>query len=222
MTYSVIIPTLNAEKHLVATIQSVRRFLSQAEVIVVDGQSTDGTRALAESLADHVYSSDRGRGIQMNEGARHAKGHILLFLHADTQLPFNAQCILDQSFEQGHVQIGTFGMRFDQSHWLLDFYAKFTHMDSLWTSFGDQCIVVRRSFYDVLEGFPDWKLFEDVRFLQEARRRTKIFSFPAEVTTSAIRFQKKGILTQQLRNGWFILQYLMGVSPDELSQKYSS
>jgi len=74
----------------------------------------------------------------------------------------------------------------------------------------------------MLGGFPNWPLFEDVRFLQEARKQTTIDTFPSCVTTSADRFVRKGIFLNQLKNGWLILQYLMGISPEILYQKYYS
>ena len=95
-----------------------------------------------------------------------------------------------------------------------------TSFDSLWTRFGDQCIVVRRSFFDKIARFPQWSLFEDVGFLQKARKITRIHSFPAKVITSAHKFRKNGFIRQQIYNGWLIVQYLMGVSPNKLYKKY--
>jgi len=71
-------------------------------------------------------------------------------------------------------------------------------------------------------GFPSWPLFEDVGFLQMARKQTKIYTFPSYVTTSAEKFIKKGILRQQIYNAWFLLQYLAGVSPETLYRRYQT
>ena len=219
--FSVIIPTFNEAHTLSKCIASVRASNKEVEIIVVDGNSHDQTLDIAQKENVIVCRSANGRGSQLNEGARCARGEILLFLHADTRLPSDAFAVLKRLFENPKVQIGTFSLAFDRNHWLLNFYARMTKFDSLWTRFGDQCIVTRKAFFASLNGFPHWPLFEDVRFLQEARKRTKIHSFSVKVTTSADKFLKNGYLRQQLRNGWLIVQYLMGVSPEILYKKYS-
>lgn len=221
MKYSIIIPTYYAQETLIRIISSTRRAFNNSEIIIVDGGSHDKTVSLAEACADEVVVSKKGRGIQMNKGVERATGDMLVFLHADTILPRNAEEILEAEFSSQQIQIGTFRMRFDKDHWLLNFYGKLTKFDSLWTRFGDQCIVMRRSFFDQIGGYPNWPLFEDVRLLQEARRQTRIYSFPGNVVTSASKYLENGILNQQLKNGWLILLYLLGVSPYVLSKKYS-
>lgn len=95
-----------------------------------------------------------------------------------------------------------------------------TRFDSIFTRFGDQGIVVRKEFFHAIGGFPDWPLLEDIHFLRLARKKTKIYSLPGKVTTSAQRFLKNGIVAQQIFNGYVILRYLLGQSPQELARKY--
>lgn len=220
--FSVIIPTYNAEKFLSQCIRSVRNAGDNCEIIVVDGASRDQTLEIACREGVTVFTAKKGRGGQLNAGAGLAGGDIFLFLHADTQLPEDAFSVLEEVFLHPEIQIGTFLMRFDREHCLLNFYSRMTKIDSLWTRFGDQCIVARKSFFDSLKGFPDWPLFEDVCFLERARKLTKIHSFPACVTTSSQRFIQNGILRQQIKNAWLMLQYLLGVPPATLSEKYDA
>lgn len=217
---SVIIPTWNEENQVVPCIRSVRLALPDAEVVVVDGGSHDRTVPQARGEGVKVIQSARGRGIQMRVGAQMASGGILLFLHADTLLPEGAQVVLKEWFIRREVQIAKFALRFDASHWLLNFYSQFTRWDSLWTTFGDQGLAIRKDFYESLGGFPPWPLFEDVYLLQQARKRTQIHCLPLCVTTSARRFLKEGIVRQQWRNARMILMYLCCVSPQELYAKY--
>jgi len=98
--------------------------------------------------------------------------------------------------------------------------AWFSRFDSVFTRFGDQGIVVRRPFYEQLGGFPPWPLFEDVEFLRRARRLTRGWSFPADVTTSARRFRRHGVLRQQLQNTRLLLRFLAGTSPERLAAEY--
>jgi len=203
-------------------INAIRAAQGDVEIIVVDGGSEDQTVSIATKENVMIGRSKAGRGVQLNSGATLASGDVFVFLHADTRLPADAFRVLRNRFENPQVQIGTFAMRFDQHHWLLDFYARMTKVDSLWTSFGDQGIVTRKPFFHLLGGFPNWPLFEDVRFLQEARKQTTVDTFPACVTTSADRFVRKGIFLNQIKNGWLIAQYLMGIPPEILYQKYYS
>lgn len=128
--------------------------------------------------------------------------------------------VLNDFFSNPKVMIGTFRLRFDSDNWFLKLCGYFTRFDSLLTRFGDQGIVVRRSLFDELGGFPEWPLFEDVDFLRKARRKTKIYSFPLEVLTSARKFKKNGPIRQQIKNGILILKYLAGVTPEKLAKEY--
>ncbi len=218
--YSVIIPTLNEEVNIASCITRLHSLNSRLQVIVVDGGSHDQTPSMAEQTGAQVVRSEPGRGIQCNHGAKHATAPILVFLHADTRLPENAFKILDGSFSDPRVQIGSFRLRFDYDHWFLRLSGYLTRFDSILTRFGDQGIVVRRSFFDELGGFPDWPLFEDVDFFCRARRKAKIHSFRSEVITSARKFKENGPIRQQVRNGILVFKYLVGISPSQLAKEY--
>ncbi len=218
--YSVIIPTLNEAENIAGCIDRIRTFNSSVQIIVADGGSGDQTARIAEKAGAQVVLSQPGRGIQCNCGAKNAKGSILIFLHADTCLPHEAFVVLNNIFSDSKIQIGTFRLRFDSDNWFLKLCGYLTRFDSLLTRFGDQCIVVRRNFFDELGGFPEWPLFEDVDFLRQARKKTRIHSFPAKVITSARKFKKNGPIRQQIRNGILILKYLAGVSPGKLAKEY--
>ena len=220
--FSVIIPAFNAGGSLAKCIASIRSAEGDMEIIVVDGGSDDQTRIIAQVEKTVVCHTEKNRGMQLNLGARTATGNVLIFLHADTQLPSNAFEVIRDKFQDPRVQVGTFMMRFDDGHWLLNLYSSLTRFDSLWTSFGDQGIVTRGYLFKSLGGFSEWPLFEDVDFLRKVREKTKVYSLPAEVTTSADKFLKQGIVKHQLCNGALILKYLVGVSPEKLYRQYYS
>jgi rSAM/selenodomain-associated transferase 2 len=224
VSFSVIIPALNEAEHIASCVRHVQELArcdgSRAEVIVADGGSQDRTAELAWEAGARVVAAPRGRGPQCNAGAAVANGAIFVFLHADTVLPEGAFFLLSGELAMPTVRAGTFRLRFDEPHWLFRIYAAFSRLDSVFTTFGDQCIVVRRELFEQVGGFPEWPLFEDVAFLQAVRRATRVRSFPSAVTTSARRFHREGVLRQSLRNGWYVLQYLMGASPQELAAKY--
>ena len=217
---SVVIPALNEAANLPATLVRVRDALPGAELIVADGGSRDATVAVARGHGAHIVTTPAGRGVQLAAGAAAARGDLLLFLHADTLLPPNAGAILATWFARADVRIGTFRLAFDDGGAFLRACAWCSRFDSVFTRFGDQGIAVRREFYAELGGFPAWPLFEDVELLRRARRVTRVWSFPACVTTSARRFRAHGALRQQWLNTRLLLLFLSGTSPEKLAAVY--
>lgn len=216
----VIIPALNEANGIAAAIAAVRRSLPGNSICVVDGGSADATVALARAAGADVITSERGRGVQCHAGAQRTFAEWLLFLHADTHLPDDAAPALREYLRRADAAIATFRLRFDRETPFLRACAWLTRFDSVFTRFGDQGILVRRSFYQALGGFPAWPLFEDVELLGRARRHSAVHSLPAKVTTSSRRFRAHGHLRQQLRNTALLLRFLCGASPHALARKY--
>ncbi|WP_322816307.1 TIGR04283 family arsenosugar biosynthesis glycosyltransferase [Chloroflexus sp.] len=217
---SVIIPALNEAAQITTCIQAVRQIDPTVEVIVTDGGSEDDTPRLARAAGAKVINAPRGRGLQLNAGAALAGGDLLVFLHADTRLPANAFTLLQAMFADPQVQIAKFCLSFDDPDWLLALAARLMWFDSLLTSYGDQCMVLRRNLFEALGGFPDWPLLEDVELFRRARAVTRVHVVPAQVVTSARRFRANGIVRQLLHDFWLWLQYLVGVSPYEIARQY--
>lgn len=224
MSFSVIIPARNEQERVGACVANVREVAAEdgadVEVIVVDGGSDDQTADRAAAAGSRVVEAAPGRGAQCNAGAGVARGEVLLFLHADTLLPAGAFRLLTAEMARPAIAAGTFRLGFDERHWLFSIYAAFSRFDSVLTTFGDQCIIVRHELFERIGGFPDWPLFEDVALLQRARQETQLRSFPAAVVTSARRFRREGVIRQSLRNAWYVLQFLLGASPFDLAVKY--
>jgi rSAM/selenodomain-associated transferase 2 len=221
MLYSVIIPTLNEGGRIGELVRYLKHMGEHLEVIVVDGGSVDGTREKAYEAGATVVKARTGRGTQCNMGVRYAHGEVFVFLHADTVLPPDALTIFDKFFTEPEHKIGTFKIRFIPPVLLLDMVWIFTGFDSIITSFGDQCIVIRREFFKEIGGFPDWPLFEDVKIFQKARRLTKIYSLPGTVFSSSRRFNKNTVIHRLIWNGWLIFLYLLGWDPEKLARMYN-
>jgi rSAM/selenodomain-associated transferase 2 len=218
--FSVIIPTLNAQEHLGRCLLSLATAAPDVQLIITDGGSVDDTLAIAGDYRATIIRAPRGRGLQLKEGAKHAVGDILCFIHADSQIAPETFIQLRESFEDPRLVIGKLRLVFDSIHPLLTFYALMARLDSRWTSFGDQGIIVRRNFYEALGGFCDHPLFEDVEFLQRARQRSPIRTLTPTIVTSAQRFKSGGCLRQQLNNARLMFAYLKGASPVDLYEKY--
>jgi len=221
MKFSVVIPTLDEERHLGECIRCIQLADQSVEIIVADGGSSDQTREIANRHGCFVIKSYPGRGIQQNKGARVAGGDILLFLHADTLIPEDAFAILRKAFCDPAVCVRMFRSVFDNHHPVLAISSFFTRFETRFTSFGDQGLAIRKTFFESLGGFPELSLFEDVRFLQMARRETEVRKLEGTVITSARRFVNRGPLLQQMRNGVLLLSYFLGVSPEYLALRYA-
>lgn len=207
--YSIIIPTLNEELFIAKNIELIRNINPEAEIIVADGGSDDDTLMIAADQNVQIIHCKKGRGVQLNEGAKAATGEILIFLHADTFLPQNAFELFDKYFEEEKNKICRFELGFDIESRLLNIYSRFSQYNSVLTRFGDMCIAVRKNFYYNLGGYPNWNYFEDVEFLRNASKQTKIFTFPQNVVSSARTFTKYGLINQQIANGYSMLKYLL-------------
>jgi len=218
--YSVIIPTYQEAPRISYLIQQLRTLNPSAQIIVVDANSADETVRVAQTAGADVYLSAPGRGLQCARGARHANGEILLFVHADSQLAINAFTVMDAFFSNKDCQVARFRLAFDQPHWLLKFYAWCSGFDSIFTRFGDQGIIVRRSFYERIGGMREWPLMEDVDFFRRARALAKITLLPARITASARKFVKTGMVRRQIFNGYLLVRYLLGASPEKLFKLY--
>jgi rSAM/selenodomain-associated transferase 2 len=219
-TFSVIVPVLNEAEHITDCIAAIRAIDPSVEIIVADGGSRDATVELAAAAGALVCRAPRGRGPQCHAGATRAGGDMLLFLHADTQLPTDAFERLRRLFGNSQVQVAKFRLWFDSRNWLLDLAAICMWVDTFMTSYGDQCIALRRDFYYRIGGFPSWPLFEDVRLFEKARRRNRVRVVPARVITSARRFRKHGAIRQLLHDFWLLGRYLAGVSPRQIAASY--
>lgn len=222
MKLSVIIPVLNEQAHLPQTVAALQASMATAEIIVVDGGSTDGTREWLNTQKElFVIAAPRGRGIQLNAGANAASGNVLLFLHGDCVLSANALMLIQQALLPAHIVGGAFLIRFAETRpRSLAIIAKGINARTLVTktATGDQGIFVRRTVYDAIGGFADWPLFEDVDFVTRIKQRGKFVIVREPITISARRYLTNGpwrttFLMYALRLG-----YWFGISPVRLYQ----
>lgn len=191
------------------------------EVIVVDGGSTDDTAARAATTADRVLRSARGRAVQMNAGAAAASGDVLLFLHADTQLPAGFAAAVLSAVERGGVG-GRFDVVLDGEHPFLPVVAFLMNVRSRLTriSTGDQAIFVRRDVFAKLGGFAPIPLMEDVELTSRLRRLGPLAAIRLRVHTSARRWEINGLARTIVLMWTLRLAYACGVSPHRLARAY--
>lgn len=219
---SIVIPALNEAATIVATLTALAPLAERgAQRIVVDGGSRDDTAALASLHAEQVIAAQRGRAAQMNAGARHAEGDALLFLHADTRLPPDADRLIEAALRERPW--GRFDVRIEAPGRWPAVVAWFMNRRSRLTGIatGDQAMFVRRDVFERLGGFAEIPLMEDI----ELSRRLKRVGWPAclaaRVTTSGRRWSANG----PVRTIWLMWRlraaYFFGADPARLAARYA-
>ena len=185
----------------------------------MDGGSSDATARLAAPLADRVIDAPRGRAAQMNKGAAAASGDALLFLHADTRLPPEADRLVGEAL-RGHAW-GRFDVAIDSDDPRLAVIAFFINRRSRLSGIatGDQAIFVRR---DAFPGFAPIALMEDIAFSRAMKQVSPPACLTARVLTSARRWERRGVARTVLLMWRLRYEYWRGADPDELARRYSN
>jgi rSAM/selenodomain-associated transferase 2 len=218
---SVIVPTLEEAAGLRPVLERIRSSAVH-ELIVADGGSADATRAVAATLADRVLIAARGRAEQMNAGAAAATGDVLLFVHADTLLPRRYDACIAAALAARDVIGGRFDVRLDGPSRLLPLVAAAMNARSRLTRIatGDQALFVRRGVFEALGGYPRIPLFEDVRFSAALKRVGRLACVREPVTTSARRWEQRGVVRTIVLMWGIRLAFALGVSPERLHRLY--
>jgi len=225
MSPSIIIPVLNEAANIVAALQALSPLRARGvELIVVDGGSADGTAALARPLADFVIASARGRATQMNAGAALARGDVLIFLHADTRLPGDADRRVVDGLARSGRAWGRFDVAIEGAHPLLPVVAHAMNFRSRLTGIttGDQAMFVARAAFDRVGGFPEIALMEDIALARNLKRLSRPLSLRARVTTSGRRWERRGVVRTIVKMWRLRAAYFFGADPQDLARRYDS
>lgn len=218
---SVVVPTLNAEAALAGCLGALMEGLEQGlirELIVSDGGSDDATGAIAEAWGAEVLHGAASRGGQLRRGVAAAKGDWFLVLHSDTVLSAGWSDAVRAHLPDKETA-GWFRLSFDQSGTAASLVAAWANMRShIGLPYGDQGLLIHRDLYDVIGGYPEQPLMEDVSIARRLRGRLR--SLDAVAVTSAAKYRRQGWLRRGGRNLLTLLRYLSGTSPEVLAQAY--
>lgn len=218
---SIVMPVLDEGERIGASITAVSALVARgAELVVVDGGSTDGTAARAREAGATVIDAPRSRAAQMNAGAAATRGNVLLFLHADTRLPDDADRLIAEALRT-HAW-GRFDVHIEGRHPMLRMVAATMNLRSRLTGIatGDQAMFATRTAFEQAGGFPLQPLMEDIELSARLRRIGRPACLGARVTTSGRRWDRDGawrtiVLMWRLR-----FAYWRGAAPADLHRRY--
>jgi rSAM/selenodomain-associated transferase 2 len=223
---SIIIPTLDEAAHIGHLIDSLQTLPGPIrDIVISDGGSRDATVSLARKKGATVIESVRGRGAQLNAGAKIARGAILWFVHADAKLHRRSLDYLHKCAQNPQICGGNFRLRFDTENWNAHLFARIARQQRRQgIYYGDSGFWVRREIFVKLNGFAEWPLFEDYDFARRLEQFARLHGkqtalAPWTITVSSRRFHDRPlrVLLQWL---WLQTLFLCGVPPEKLAALY--
>ncbi len=222
---SIILPVLHETERIEEAIARLRDQDSRngMEIIVVDG---DGDGTTINAIRDEKVvklTSKQGRAFQMNRGAAFAHGDILLFLHADTLLPFRALNLVRAAMDDTRFVAGAFNLGFNTDRGIFRVTELYVSLRTRLTRvpFGDQAIFIRRDYFEKIGGYGEIPLMEDVELMKRIRKRgDRVMIIPEKVRTSPRRYEQEGIIYCTLRNWLVQALYAWGVPAERIEKWY--
>jgi rSAM/selenodomain-associated transferase 2 len=224
-SFSIVIPVFHESSLINHAINHVKGISAgfESEIIVVDGDPKGSTLECIEHLNIVKIISRKGRGRQMNKGAASATGEILIFLHADTELPDEALAGIASVMDNSEYFGGAFDLGIKSGRRIFRLIEKVVSIRTRLTSvpYGDQAIFIRRKCFEALKGFREIPIMEDIEFMRRMKKSgNRIFVIPQKVNTSPRRWENEGILRCTLRNWALIGLYSLGVKPEKIVRFY--
>lgn len=210
---SIIVPVLNEAPLIRGFLQHLRSQAPDAEIIVVDGGSSDGTAELARELADRVSVTEAGRAVQMNAGARAASADILWFLHVDTEVPRECVENIIGALRDKHVVGGFFRIRLPRQALIFRATDTLAHYLGLICRIrcGDHGLFCRRELFFAVDGFPEVALMEDVAFYRALCRHGRMRVIPSRLIVSPRRYENRGPYRVTAAYGLIAFLFMLGV-----------
>lgn len=234
---SIIIPTLNEAKNskqLILYLLNASLPTNIAEIIIVDGGSTDGTKKNIYSIIEkthtlstfcnqpniYLLTTQKGRAKQMNLGAKKATGNILYFLHADSFPPQNFDKDIINQIKKGNLA-GCFRMQFNHSHWWLRLSSWFTQFNWQICRGGDQSQFVTKKLFKEIGGFNEqFIIYEDNDLIRKLYAKKQFIVINKKLKTSARLYKKTGIWKLQYHFLVIHIKKKMGKTPENLYTYY--
>ncbi len=207
--FSIIIPVKDEEQfYIKRVVKNIKRVFKNSKYEIIFAKTQKEKIFLKDSFIKFI-NSPQGRGVQLNTGAKLAKGDILIFLHCDTILPEAAEKLILENLENNVIlsfKYSTYPGKF-----FLKFIEFFTNLRCFFskTPYGDQCYIMYRELFEKIGGYPEQEL-EDVKFIKKAKQnRVRIKILNSKIKTSPRRYYREGFLETMVNNRITIMRYLI-------------
>ncbi|PYJ22584.1 MAG: hypothetical protein DME99_05010 [Verrucomicrobia bacterium] len=219
--FSIIVPVFNEAPLMRPFLQHLRERAPEAEIIVADGGSTDGTDRFANGLCDRLVEGGRGRAMQMNAGARVAHGDIFWFVHVDAEVPPGCLDEIRRIMNNPKVAGGFFRIRLPRG-WVYRITDSFAHYAGLLLRMrcGDHGIFCRRTAFIDIGGFPEVPLMEDVEFFRRLRGSGRVMHSQRRILVNPRRYEAIGRVRLTFAYGLIATLYTFGVPLSMLASIY--
>ena len=211
MAISIIVPVLNEAANLRALLPQLRASSPGAQILVVDGGSTDGSQAIALELADSVLQSERGRAVQMNLGGKAARGDVLWFLHADSTVSPLLAAAIENTLADPDIVGGCFRLRLESPKLIYRLRDAIGNMlvDLTGVALGDRGFFCRRDVFLEIGGYPEIPILEDAELYRKLRQLGRVVQLPEKIGSSVRRYEALGALPTMLFYGFIMLLYTL-------------
>lgn len=218
---SIIVPVFNEENNIEKTIEQLSNLEGEKEIIIVDGESTDNTFQKASSLALTIKSK-KNRAIQMNNGAKVAKGDILWFVHVDSVLDPSSIKHIEEAINGGYSGGGFSIYFYDYNTRFMKYISSTSNIRAgkYGLFYGDQGIFIKKDNFFQIGCFPEIDLMEDFKFSRIMMKKGKMKLLNAKIGTSARRYKNGGQLKTHLLMHKIRILYFLGVSTKKLNKIY--
>lgn len=222
MKLSIIVPTLNEAEHCKPLFEQLKELKQalDAEVIVVDGGSKDGSRAIIEAFGFSLLDSVPGRAVQLQKACEKARGEYFLIIHADSRFDEQIISTINKLIDR-ETSLASFRLKFDWDHWFLRLNAFFSGFKHPAFYFGDQALWISRQLYQECGGFDNSQLiFEDQTIYRKANRIKPAIKLNSAIITSARKYRKQGVYRLQFFYYKLWLKWRWGQSQEQLLKEY--
>jgi len=225
---SIIVPIYNESTDRVIQLLEYLKtntFGHVGEIVIVDGGSSDAIKSKLTSYDNvHYITSKKGRAIQMNHGAKMAKGNVFYFLHADSFPPKHFDHYIHQTLQyDARIRAGCFMLRFDSGHWWLKLMGWATAINHSYCRGGDQSLFVDRELFFALKGYDEaYEVYEDNEFIQRLYKKTAFKVIRKVINTSARHYQKIGVWRLQWLHLRIYLKRWSGAGANDLNAFYKA
>ena len=220
---SIIIPTYNESHHLPLLLSDLSIFNEGIEIIIVDCNSNDKTIDIANIYRASIHKSpQKNRGLQLNIGAKKAKGKWFIFIHADSRLSQNWLKKVKSVIRGQKNFIYFFKFKINNEKIIYRFLELLVNLRVFIfkNPYGDQGLIIHRGTYFKNQGYRKIPLMEDLDFIKRLKKNEQIKMLNIPIYTSSRKWIKTNFISQAFKNWNLRKRFLRGESIQSLYDNY--